>query len=687
MALVSKDLPGFYNGINQQPTSIRLDTQVEEQLNGYSSLVDGLVKRQNSEHLAVLTSTAKANSFVHTINRDETERYVVVFTDDNTNPLEIYTVTGVKCTLKYGLLDDNLVFTADDTVKNYLITTNPYKNIRCTTINDYTLVANRSIKCAMASDLSGGSITGRVQTFSRLPGTPSSGNIYEVRGDNTNNFDNYYTQYDGSVWKETVQPGLKYKLDAATMPHKIVRTANNEFTVARIVWDNRLVGDDNSCLIPSFIDGYINNIFFFKGRLGLISQDRVIMSRTNDFFNFWRGTVLDVLADDPIDIDVSSTLPNSVVDIKEYAPFNTNLILVSDGQQFSLGSGTDNLTPTSTACTPVTNYAYNNSSTICVAGTNVLFAGKSGASTTIREYFVQPDSLINEAADITAHVPNYIPDGDIQLESCAALDTVFCVSSGKTQSIYVYKYYWKGNEKPQSAWSEWMFSGDVLGLGVIDTDLYIVLKRGTSVCLERIQLKRMNTGTLGFRVHLDRQIQVTGTYDAITNYTTFNLPYSESGSILLCNSSSGQLLNNVEKVSNNSLRVKNNVSGNTFICGINYTFSFKLNEFYIKDANTKVPYLSFNALLRTITLGFSETGYFQVRITPKSRTPLIHTYTGVVLGSAKIGTPYIDSGSKRFIILGNSKDTDIEVINDTYLPCSFQTGTIEAVIAQRSKQI
>jgi hypothetical protein len=96
------------------------------------------------------------------------------------------------------------------------------------------------------------------------------------------------------------------------MPHKLVRTNTLEFTFSPIAYDKRIVGDDVTNQLPSFVDSYVNNIFFFKGRTGFLSVDRVIMSRANDFFNFWKSTVLDYLADDVIDIDVSSTLPNSV---------------------------------------------------------------------------------------------------------------------------------------------------------------------------------------------------------------------------------------------------------------------------------------------------------------------------------------------------------------------------------------
>jgi hypothetical protein len=121
------------------------------------------------------------------------------------------------------------------------------------------------------------------------------------------------------------------------------------------------------------------------------------------------------------------------------------------------------------------------------------------------------------------------------------------------------------------------------------------------------------------------------------------------------------------------------------IGGLDYEFIARFSEFYIKDLNTKAPYIGGVIKIRTMTLTFAETGYYRVEITPQARQVLRHDFTGVVIGSSKIGVPYISSGSKRFTVLSDSHNTKIEVINDTYLPCAFQAGAVEAIWAQRAK--
>ena len=67
--LVNKNLLGLYNGVSQQPASIRLDSQCAVQENAMSSLVDGLYKRPPSEIIASLSSVAVADAGFHNSKR------------------------------------------------------------------------------------------------------------------------------------------------------------------------------------------------------------------------------------------------------------------------------------------------------------------------------------------------------------------------------------------------------------------------------------------------------------------------------------------------------------------------------------------------------------------------------------------------------------------------------------------
>ena len=72
-------------------------------------------------------------------------------------------------------------------------------------------------------------------------------------------------------------------------------------------WGERTVGDIVSSPDPSFIGRKINNVFFFRNRLGFLADDNVILSNVSEFFNFFPDTVLTVVDSHPIDVAASHT--------------------------------------------------------------------------------------------------------------------------------------------------------------------------------------------------------------------------------------------------------------------------------------------------------------------------------------------------------------------------------------------
>ena len=78
------------NGVSQQPETLRLGSQGEVQENGLSSVVEGL-KRPPTDFIKRITTSTYTNPFIHTINRDTNERYVVIITQ---NAIKVYTIDG-----------------------------------------------------------------------------------------------------------------------------------------------------------------------------------------------------------------------------------------------------------------------------------------------------------------------------------------------------------------------------------------------------------------------------------------------------------------------------------------------------------------------------------------------------------------------------------------------------------------
>lgn len=138
MALISSSIPNFVNGVSQQPFTLRLSSQGELQENGLSTVAQGLKKRPPTKHLKKIQSTPLADCFIHTINRDTTERYVAVLTNGD---LKVYDLAGNE---KSVLFPNG---------KTYLTATTPSASFAAVTVADYTFIVNKNKTVAASSTL------------------------------------------------------------------------------------------------------------------------------------------------------------------------------------------------------------------------------------------------------------------------------------------------------------------------------------------------------------------------------------------------------------------------------------------------------------------------------------------------------------------------------------------------------
>ena len=76
MPLLTTSVPNLVQGVSQQPDNLRYPGQAEEQVNAYSSVVDGLTKRPHTNHVKDLFSSPVAtDSLVHFVDRDSDKQF------------------------------------------------------------------------------------------------------------------------------------------------------------------------------------------------------------------------------------------------------------------------------------------------------------------------------------------------------------------------------------------------------------------------------------------------------------------------------------------------------------------------------------------------------------------------------------------------------------------------------------
>ena len=789
MALVSRTIPNLVQGVSQQPEVLRLNSQASEQINGFSSVVEGLKKRPNTDYVAKLSATSFGNAYIHTINRDANERYIVVITNGS---IAVYDILGNAKTV-----------VNQTNATNYLTSSNPKQDFTCMTVADYTFIVNKNKNTAMDSTTSGakveqavysvlqgvnstkysitidgstfsftssntdseairdglfsaiGSPSGitltkignssfgivkssgtlqitasdgygddasqvvkdKVQNFSDLPVPAINNQIVQVTGDANNGFDDYYVKFikADNLWQETIAPDTKFKLDADTMPHILIRTANGNFRFSQAdgstytisgtdydvpLWGERICGDTDSVPNPTFVGRKLNDIFFHRNRLGFLADENVIMSRSSEFFEFFPETITQVLDTDPIDVASTHT---KVSILRHSISFDEELLLFSDQTQFILSGGAT-LTSENISINVATEFEADKNIKPVGAGSNVYFGFNKGNFTGLRELFIASDTDTKQADDITANVPKYIPANVFKLASATTENVLVALSSDEKNALYVYQYYVSQNRRLQSAWHKWTYGTDttdnILNVDFIENELFIINERSDGVYLEKIDISPALTDTgETYLTHLDRKLdntEITESYNAGTNQTTITLPYQIKNTMKVVGRSgasnkAGQAIATVSQtVGGTNIVVTGDITAQNYFVGEQYEFKFVFSQQFIQVADTQGSRISVKEgrlQIRNWNVSFNDTGYFTTEVKPVGRDISETTYTGTITGTGLLGTVNLEDGDYTFAVQSENDKLTVTIKNDSHLPSNFINASWQGYYVTASQRV
>lgn len=550
---------------------------------------------------------------------------------------------------------------------------------------------------------------GKVQRFSDLPTVAPRGFVTEIIGDASSSFDNYFCVFEPSdagdafgsgTWKETVKPGIPCKLDPATLPHALIRQADGTFTFGPLEWGERICGDEDSAPFPSFVGRTLNGLFFYRNRLSFLSGENVVMSEVGEFFNFFLTTVTTLVDSDVVDVAASHT-KSSI--LHHAVTFSGGLLLFSDQSQFVLEHDTV-LSNATVSIKPVTEFEASMKAAPVSSGKTVFFATDKGEWGGVREYITLPDnSDQNDASDITAHVPRYVRGNVSRLECSTNEDMLLVLSEEMRTSLWLYKYFWNGSEKIQSAWSRWDMCGEVLSAAILNTGVYLIMQYGDGVYLEKMDITPgyKDEGET-FEYCLDRKIterDVTlGAYDAINKTTAITLPYDIPAGytpVVVTRTGGpdapGNLLRRVDVTGPRTITVEGpDAHGRKLFIGIPYESSYTFSTFAIREGDSKGNAVTTGRLqLRRLTLNCSNTGFLHLHVTPKFRPTSTYTFTGRELGHGTniIGAIPLYTGTINFPILSLNTQVEVKVGSDSFLPFALVNASWEGFYNTRNARV
>lgn len=796
MSLISQTIPNLINGVSQQPYTLRLASQCEEQVNTLPSVVEGLRKRPPTKHVArVIPAPTPVNAFTHQINRDANERYEVIAVNGN---LKVY-----------RLSDGQEIVVSFPNGTSYLTTLNPLEDFEALTVADYTFFLNRAstvledadlvpprgfealcwvkqvefsttytiqvngvtaayttesptsstgatmksevILANLLTQLQGAGIDATagysfqqagsvlyignatvdftirvsdtkgdsafklikdsVQNFTDLPAeNVINGFRVRVKGNLERAEDDYYVEYkttpsapNHGVWTETMKALEKFKLNASTMPHVLVRQSDGTFHFKQATWTPRTVGDLDTIPFASFVGRKIADVFFHRNRLGFLCDENVVMSEAGEFFNFFRTSAIQSLDTDPIDVAATHT---KVALLKRAVGFNEQLLLFSEAVQFTLAK-TDLLTPKSAAINQTTEFDCQLKARPVGAGQNVYIASERGTSTNLLEYLVDPEAQTLSANNVSDHAPKYVPSGLVKLAASSAESVVVGLSASKRNHLYFYRFYWAGKEKVMSSWGRWEFpaTDTIHNINFIGSDLYLTISRPNGTFFEVMSLAPGEVDTpTQMLVHLDRRMNQDDM--AIINWfpdlneTHVMLPFGfeagEEYQVIAWNGDAsykpGQIITPKSVVPSGTQTIlvlpKQMTS---FWVGRKYGFRYRFSTQIMREearGGGLQPVREGRLQLRRMTLAYGLSGHFKATVTPLARDPYTYTFSGRIVGSASnpLGSIALNQGTFHFPIASKNDQVTIELTNDTHLPSTFLSAEWEGFFTIRSRR-
>jgi len=578
--------------------------------------------------------------------------------------------------------------------------------IATTGVSQTVEVQNACIKITGTSDFQIGTKDGladqglglvykEVGNITDLPSKSYHGFRVKVRGDTELVQDDYYVKFEvhdeeafgEGTWVEDIGYGVKTELNATTMPLQLVPDATfTNWTLDVTDWSDRLVGDDDTNPAPTFVGSKINDMFFFKNRLGILTDDSVVFSEADEFFNFWRATVLQLLDSSRIDVGVSHT---RVAILKHAVPFQEKLLLFSENTQFVL-RGTDLLTPKTVSITPATEYNSTPEIRPIVLNNYVYFPFKRNGYAGVTEYYVDNDTNIFDAAEVTAQVPTYIQSDVIAMAGTAVENVLALVNNQNRKEIFVYKYFWQGKEKIQSAWQKFTLSRDVIGLDFIESNLHLVTNDTTSTYLEVLPLENdlQDTG-LTYTICLDSRIDgsalTTSFSGGITTISGF--PYDPVDVEIFSKAGHKYAFT---RTSVTEGTVSGDITSVPFFAGIPYNMLYKFSDQTLKQPTERGGRSASDYTFQTIrsgSLNYAETGHFIVEVTPKFRDTYSYAFNPDILGADLTLNSFTpQDGHFRFPVQAQPNDVTIEVKSSSALPVKLLAAEFESMMIPRSRR-
>ena len=543
-----------------------------------------------------------------------------------------------------------------------------------------------------------------IENIDGLPSYAIHGTRIKVQPNPTTNTGSYFLEAsrvaDGNsssleevVWIESRTPDESHTFDETSLPYLMVYDlVSNSFTDGYLPLKDRTRGDNVSVPVPSFVGKAIQDVSYIQNRLLLMTTDTVLLSETNDEFNFWKQSAVQDLATDPIEL--KSNYSNSG-DLFYVIPHNKDLLIVSDTAQFKI-DGNSPLLPTTASMVLTTTYDCSTAVRPVAMGNTIMLPITYGKYAGIQMYSGQKDYNRDVATQLTKQVQQYML-GDIVNMTASPNQELLIVKTSNSESneLFVYEQFTDiEGVIQQSSWSKWVLGldGEILDIKFKDDELSIVmLYRNsdnnnivtyyslglTSPISEFKRPVNFRKPLSTDRVRLDNVIELN-LLQTFVDQGRIPLPANYNATDIIVIRGKNQPYNldlvNFEIESEGGLDyikiLDTDIVEGTIIVGRPFLASYKPTRPFIRDSkNNEIE--SNRIRIARYNVQVEDTYELKMNIDSEYYDGEDQLFNSRLLGGFKLGEIVSYTGNVVFPYSQNAHLSNVEFYDDSYFPCSI----------------
>lgn len=243
----------------------------------------------------------------------------------------------------------------------------------------------------------------------------------------------------GTLYVSSTPAGLTTLAPAVVTPSVVART----------------VGDADTNPAPYFVGKAITYLGTFQDRLVVGSGAVLNMSRTGDYFNFFRETVLTVVDSDPVEAFALGAEDDV---LRTSRIFDKSLLLFGDKAQYTV-SGRVPITPKTSTIVQSSAHTGTTDSPPLVNGDLVFYGTVREGASQLHQFSLGNVEDTSHSTEVTQQLSTYISGTPTELVGMTSPDMLF-LRTDVDGSLYTFRYLDAegGAKRLLDSWSRWTFA-------------------------------------------------------------------------------------------------------------------------------------------------------------------------------------------------------------------------------------